>query len=129
MDLVFALLLLPITIADLNQRIIPNIYLKLLGCFMAFSFMMKGFPSSTLVFTVGIFSSFLFLLNVGMGDIKLLVILILTFELDLIGYLVLVLAVASVHIVISSARKRAIPRLIPMAPAIFLGFITYMASR
>jgi hypothetical protein len=96
---------------------------------MAFSFIMKGFPSSTLVFTVGIFSMSLLLLNVGMGDIKLLIILILTFELDLIGYLVLVLAVAGVHIVISSARKRAIPRSIPMAPAIFLGFITYMASR
>ncbi len=129
MHSVFTLLLLPITIADLNQRIIPNIYLKLLGCFMAFSFIMKGFPSSTLVFTVGIFSMFLLLLNVGMGDIKLLIILILTFELDLIGYLVLVLAVAAVHIVISSARKRAIPRSIPMAPAIILGFITYMASR
>jgi Flp pilus assembly protein protease CpaA len=129
MDLVFSLLLLPITIADLNQRIIPNIYLKLLGSFMVFSFIMKGFPSSTLFFTVGIFSLFLLLLNVGMGDIKLLVTLILTFELDLIGYLVLVLAFAAVHIVISSATNRAFPRSIPMAPAIFWGFITYMASR
>lgn len=129
MHSVFALLLLPITIADLNQRIIPNIYLKLLGCFMAFSFMMNGFPSSTLVFTVGIFCLSLLLLKVGMGDIKLLVILILTFELDLIGYFVLLLAFAAVHIVISSATNRAFPRSIPMAPAIFCGFITYMASR
>ena len=129
MDLVFSLLLLPITIADLNQRIIPNIYLKLLGSFMVFSFIMKGFPSATLFFTVGLFSLFLLLLNVGMGDIKLLVTLILTFELDLIGYLVLVLAFAAVHIVISSATNRAFPRSIPMAPAIFWGFITYMATR
>jgi Flp pilus assembly protein protease CpaA len=126
---VFALLLLPITIADLNQRIIPNIYLKLLSGFMVFSFIMKGFPSSTLVFTVGILSFVLLLLDVGMGDIKLLVILILTFELDLFGYLVLVLVFAAVHIVISSATNRGFSRSIPMAPAIFLGFITYMASR
>ncbi|MEN9736157.1 MAG: hypothetical protein RL129_867 [Actinomycetota bacterium] len=129
MPSVFALLLLPITIADLNQRIIPNIYLKLLGCLMAFSFIMKGFPAPPLILIVGIFSMSLLLLNVGMGDIKLLVILILTFELDLIGYLVLVLAFAAVHIVISSATNRAFPRSIPMAPAIFWGFITYMASR
>jgi Flp pilus assembly protein protease CpaA len=129
MHSVFALLLLPITIADLNQRIIPNIYLKLLASFMVFSFIMKGFPSSTLVFAVGILGFVLLLLEVGMGDIKLLVILILTFELDLIRYLVLVLAFAAVHIVISSATNRAFPRSIPMAPAIFSGFITYMASR
>ena len=129
MHSVFALLLLPISIADLNQRIIPNIYLKLLGCFMVFSFIMKGFPSTTLVFTVGILSLSLLLLNVGMGDIKLLVILILTFELDLFGYLVLVLMFAAVHIVISSRTNRGFPRSIPMAPAIFWGFITYMASR
>ena len=129
MHTIFALFLLPVTIADLSQQIIPNIYLKILSVFMAIALIMNGLPSSSLLFTVGLFSVVLLVLKVGMGDIKLLAILMLTFELKLISYLVVVLVIASVHIVISSLRNSAIPRSIPMAPAIFLGFITYMATR
>ena len=129
MHTVFALILLPISIADLHLRIIPNIYLKILSVLMMVAFIVNGFPTASLLFTVGIFSSFLLMLNVGMGDIKLLTILLLTFKLHLISYLLLVLVVAAVHIVISSVVNRAIPRSIPMAPAIYLGFITYLASR
>lgn len=129
MHTIFALFLLPVAIADLSQQIIPNIYLEILSAFMVIAFIMNGLPSSSLLFIVGLFSVVLLVLKVGMGDIKLLAILMLTFELHLISYLVLVLVIAAVHIVISSVRNRAIPRSIPMAPAIFLGFITYMASR
>ena len=129
MHTIFALFLLPITIADLSQQIIPNIYLKILSVFMAIALIMNGLPSSSLLFTVGLFSVVLLVLKVGMGDIKLLAILMLTFELHLISYLVVVLVIASVHIVISSLRNSAIPRSIPMAPAIFLGFISHMATR
>lgn len=129
MQTVFALFLIPITIADLNQRIIPNIYLKILGVFMVVSFIMNGSPSLSQFLTVGILILVLLVLNLGMGDIKLLAILILTFEIHLISYLVVVLAFAIVHIVISTAINRAIPRSIPLAPAIFLGFITYMGTR
>ena len=129
MHLIFAVLLLPITIADLNQLVIPNIYLKTLGLLMSMTFIINGFPSLSPIFTVGLFSVVSLILKVGMGDIKLLVILILTFKLHLISFLVVVLVIAAVHIVILSVRNRAFPRSIPMAPAIFLSFITYMASR
>lgn len=129
MHTVFALFLLPITVADLNERIIPNIYVKILSFFLGVSFIINGFPSSSLVFIIGILSLVLSVLRVGMGDLKLLAILMLTFQLHPLSYLALVLTAATVHIVISSAKYRAIPRSIPLAPAIFLGFITYMAAR
>ena len=97
MHTIFALFLLRVTIAALSQQIIPNIYLKILSVFLVIALIMNGLPSSSLLFTVGLFSVVLLVLKVGMGDIKLLAILMLTFELKLISYLVVVLVIASVH--------------------------------
>ena len=129
MSLIFGLFLIPITVSDLRRHVIPNIYLKILFCLMLVSFIIVGIPRLGVylpcLFTAGV----LFLFKVGMGDIKLLTILILTFNCQILTLLILVSAAALVHIVISTARNRAIPHSIPLAPAIFFGFITYLATR
>jgi Flp pilus assembly protein protease CpaA len=119
MRLIFSLFLVPITVSDLRRHVIPNIYLKILFCLMLLCFIINGIPLTDV---------FLFLFKVGMGDIKLLTILILTFNCQILTLLILVSAGALVHIVISTARNRAIPHSIPLAPAIFFGFITYLAT-
>jgi hypothetical protein len=59
----------------------------------------------------------------------LLTILILTFNCQILTVLTLIAIAAMVHIVISTARYRAFPQSIPLAPAIFFGFLTYLATR
>ena len=129
MSLIFGLFLIPITISDLRRHVIPNIYLKILFCLMLASFIIVGIPRPGVYLPYLFTAVILYLFKVGMGDIKLLTILILTFNCPILTLLTLVSAAALVHIVISTARNRAIPHSIPLAPAIFFGFITYLATR
>jgi hypothetical protein len=55
--------------------------------------------------------------------------LILTFNCQILTMLTLIAIAAMVHIVISTARYGAVPQSIPLAPAIFFGFLTYLATR
>lgn len=128
MRLIFGLFLIPITISDLRRHVIPNIYLKILFCLMLLSFIINGIPLLGVYLPCMFTAVVLFLFKVGMGDIKLLTILILTFNCQILSLLIFVSAAALVHIVISAARNRAIPHSIPLAPAIFFGFITYLAT-
>ena len=128
MSLIFGLFLVPIAISDLRRHVIPNIYLKILFCLMLLSFIINGIPLPGVYLPCMITTVVLFLFKVGMGDIKLLTILILTFNCQILSLLIFVSAAALVHIVISAARNRAIPHSIPLAPAIFFGFITYLAT-
>ena len=128
MRLIFGLFLIPITISDLRRHVIPNIYLKILFCLMLLSFIINGIPLLGVYLPCMFTAVVLFLFKVGMGDIKLLTILILTFNCQILSLLIFVSAAALVHIVISAARNRAIPHSIPLAPAIFFGSITYLAT-
>ncbi|CAN2202100.1 hypothetical protein MCERE85_00784 [Candidatus Nanopelagicaceae bacterium] len=128
MSLIFGLFLIPITISDLRRHVIPNIYLKILFCLMLLSFIINGIPLLGVYLPCMFTAVVLFLFKVGMGDIKLLTILILTFNCQILSLLIFVSAAALVHIVISAARNRAIPHSIPLAPAIFFGSITYLAT-
>ena len=128
MSLIFGLFLVPITISDLRRHVIPNIYLKILFCLMLLCFIINGIPLPGVYLPCMFTAVVLFLFKVGMGDIKLLTILILTFNCQILTLLILVSAAALVHIVISAARNPAIPHSIPLAPAIFFGSITYLAT-
>ena len=128
MSLIFGLFLVPITISDLRRHVIPNIYLKILFCLMLLSFIINGIPLLGVYLPCMFTAVVLFLFKVGMGDIKLLTILILTFNCQILSLLIFVSAAALVHIVISNARNRAIQHSIPLAPAIFFGSITYLAT-
>jgi prepilin signal peptidase PulO-like enzyme (type II secretory pathway) len=129
MSLIFSIVLIPIAIADLQQRVIPNIYLKLLTCLMVISFLINGCPPVKVILSCLVMALALCALKVGMGDVKLLSLLVLTFQCQVIPCLALISAAAMVHIVISTGRYRAIPETIPFAPAILCGFITYCATR
>jgi len=128
MSLIFGLFLIPITVSDLSRHVIPNIYLKVLTCLMLISFISDGLPRAN-VYLPCLFVAFvLSLFKVGMGDVKLLTILILTFNCQTFTLLTLVSAATLVHIVISMARYAAVPQSIPLAPAIFFAFTTYLAT-
>ena len=127
MSMVFCLFLLPITVADIRNRVIPNIYLKLLTFLMLVSFIINGVPQSDVYLPGLLLIMAFFILKIGMGDLKLLLIITLTFNCQIISLLALVSIGAVVHIAVSTARFRSIPDSIPLAPAIFFGFVSYLA--
>jgi len=128
MSMIVTLFLIPITVADLRNHVIPNIYLKVLSCFMLISFIVNGLPRSDVYLPCLLMVTVFLVFKVGMGDIKLLAILILTFNCQILAVLTLMAIAAMVHIVISTARNRTVPHSIPLAPAIFFAFTTYLAT-
>jgi len=129
MSLIFGLTLIPITVSDLSRHVIPNIYLKVLSSLMLISFIVNGLPRSDVYLPCLLMVTAFIVFKVGMGDIKLLTILILTFNCQILTWLTLMAIAAMVHIVISTARNRTVPQSIPLAPAIFFAFTTYLATR
>jgi len=129
MSMIVTLFLIPITVADLRNHVIPNIYLKVLSGFMLISFIVNGLPRSDVYLPCLLMITVFLAFKVGMGDIKLLAILILTFNCQILTVPTLMVIAALVHIVISTARYGAVPQSIPLAPAIFFGFLTYLVTR
>ena len=129
----FSLLLaFPISIADLSQRKIPNIYLQFYSYYVAAILVINGIPSVILLLvaflSLGIFS----FCGVGMGDCKLIALIVLMLEISTIQkfeYLLLeILLAALVEIMLRWGYSRVFPRSIAMAPAIFLGTSLYLAT-
>ncbi len=121
---VLALLAVPIAIADIKEFKIPNIYLKVLALFCAPFLLADGLGKISNLLTIFISLMLLYVLGIGMGDVKLLAIIAVTlnstwnsFEL---GDLILITLYASVHLLIVTLYKRSIPCKIPLAPSIFL---------
>jgi Flp pilus assembly protein protease CpaA len=71
----------------------------------------------------------LLIFRIGMGDIKLLALVLVTHSFNAVDYLAYVLVLAMVHIVVLAAINRNIPSKIPLAPSIFIGLSTYLATR
>jgi Flp pilus assembly protein protease CpaA len=71
----------------------------------------------------------LLMFGLGMGDIKLLALILITYSFSAIDYLGFVLLWALVHIVVLAGVSRKIPSKIPLAPSIFIGLATYLATR
>ena len=129
MDLALLLLAIPICVADSGSFLIPNVYNKILFLFAVVHLSIYGFGDLKKV----AFSAFLLvvLLNfkVGMGDIKLLALILITHSFNAVDYLGYVFLLAMVHIVVIAGFSREIPSKIPMAPSIFVGLTTYLATR
>ena len=68
-------------------------------------------------------------LKVGMGDIKLLTLVLVSHSFNAFDYLGFVFLLAVVHIVVLTGINRTIPSKIPLAPSIFIGLSTYLATR
>jgi len=123
------LMALPICIADLASFRIPNIYLKILVYPATVSLVVFGFADGKTL-TLSCFMLFaLFLLGAGMGDLKLLSVILFTCELAPFPYMFNVFMIAIGHIVTVAAFNRSIPTKIALAPSVFLGLVTYLATR
>ncbi len=129
MDLALFLLGMPICVADCSTFVIPNIYTKVLFFFGAMHLFIHGFGDLRQVGISGITLVLLLVLKVGMGDIKLLALVLVTHSINAFDYLGFVFLLAMVHIVVLTGINRTIPSKIPLAPSIFIGLSTYLATR
>ena len=129
MDLALLLLGMPICVADCSAFVIPNIYTKILFLFAALHLFFYGFGDLRQVGISGLTLVLLLVLKVGMGDIKLLALVLVTHSFNAFDYLGFVFLLAMVHIVVLAGFNRTIPSKIPLAPSIFIGLSTYLATR
>ena len=129
MDIALLLLGIPVCIADLHTFIIPNIYAKILFYIASIHLAFHGLTSLNKVLLTASILLALMILKLGMGDIKILALILITHNicaLDLLGYVFLL---AVLHIMVLTGINRKIPPKIALAPSIFIGFATYMATR
>lgn len=132
MQFLFLIALVPLCISDISSFKIPNIYNICLMTFASLLVLLHGLGD---LHRLLIFSLLLLLLSIcglGMGDVKLLVIIALAFNNKIgfnpTGLLILSLFFGAVHILISLVSERRIPLHIAFAPAIFLAFATYCVT-
>jgi prepilin signal peptidase PulO-like enzyme (type II secretory pathway) len=128
-DLALLLLAVPICVADCGSFVIPNVYNKILFIFAAEHLSIYGFGDLKKVAFSASLLVVLLIFKVGMGDIKLLAIILITHSFSAVDYLGYVFLLAMVHIVVLAGITRKIPSKIPLAPSIFIGLSTYLATR
>jgi prepilin signal peptidase PulO-like enzyme (type II secretory pathway) len=116
-------------VADCSSFMIPNAYNKILLIFAAVHLSIYGFGDLKKVSFSAFLLVVLLIFKVGMGDIKLLALILITHSFSAIDYLGYVFLLAMVHIVVIAGISREIPSKIPMAPSIFVGLTTYLATR
>lgn len=129
MDIALLLLAIPICIADMHSLVIPNIYTKILFyvallhvSFFGFGILQESMISIAVLLCLSIFGT-------GMGDIKLLGLILISHTYSAIEFIGAILLLAVVHIVVLMGIDRRIPSKIPLAPSIFMGLVTYLATR
>lgn len=127
------LLSVPIVIADIGYRRIPNIYILVLSFCLIPTLFFCGFGklAPLVFFLLAIFlTSFL---GMGMGDFKLLSIIGIWLNIrgssSLGNFAALILVISATHIVWMTIKSRCIPKSIPMAPSIFLALSLYLATQ
>jgi Flp pilus assembly protein protease CpaA len=128
----FVLLALPICLADLKDFRIPNVYLLLLSLLSLPIVLVNGVGRlSSILLAVAILIA-LSLVGLGMGDVKLLLIVAPTLnsamDADLTLLATLIFLTASLHVLWQSLRSRSISQRIPLAPGIFAGLALYLAT-
>ena len=129
MDLALLLLAVPMCVADCGSFLIPNVYNKILFLFAAVYLLIFGFGDIKKVAFSAFILVVLLIFKVGMGDIKLFALILITHSFSAVDYLGYVFLLAMVHIVVIAGVSREIPSKIPMAPSIFVGLTTYLATR
>ena len=129
MNVALLLLAIPICIADMHSLVIPNIYTKLLAYITLMHIALFGFHRLSNVVTSCAVLALLVVFRVGMGDIKLLGLILITYPFSALQFVGSILVLAMVHIVVLIAFRRGIPSKIPLAPSIFVGFLSYLATR
>ena len=129
MNVALFALALPICIADVSSFVMPNIYTKILVYLALIQLSLFGFGQLRDVVVSLVALLLLILTGIGMGDVKLLALILLTHSFNAPEYIAYVFLMGMVHILILTAIDRAIPSKIALAPSIFIGLATYLAAR
>ena len=129
MNVALFALALPICIADLSTFVIPNIYSKILFYLTLIHLTFFGFGQLSDLVVSLVVLLLLLLIGIGMGDVKLLALILLTHSFHSTEYIAYVFLMAMVHIVTLTGIHRATPSKIAFAPSIFIGLATYLAAR
>ena len=118
MNFALILLAIPVCIADISSFVIPNIYNKVLSYAALIHISLFGIGQvRQVVFSLAILLALLFF-GTGMGDIKLLTLILVTHSFSAIDFLGFVFLLTIVHIVVLVGVHRRIPIKIPLAPKI-----------
>lgn len=129
MDIALLLLAIPICIADMHSLVIPNIYTKIHFYVALIHVCLFGFGPLHALIVSAVILIFLLIFGTGMGDIKLLGLILISHTYSAIEFIGTILLLAVVHIVVLMGIHRRIPSKIPLAPSIFVGLVTYLATR
>lgn len=124
---------IPISLADLKYSKIPNVYLLYLSILCVPFVIFNGLGSIVRLLTTLLVLLFLHLGGMGMGDVKLLLIILITHNSDQqfssLNYFSCLLLIATMHVLLLGFKDQSMPRKIPLAPSIFAGLVLYMATR
>ena len=130
--MLYFLLALPISIADIASRKIPNIYLQLYAYAVVILVVFRGVPDLIFILVVLVTLLLMSVIGVGMGDCKLLGLIVLMLQLSRFQEFELLLLeifmIALIQIVLIWLYSKVIPRTIALAPAIFIGTSLYLAT-
>ena len=129
MNFALFVLAIPVCIADISSFAIPNIYSKILFYVALTHISFFGIGRvRELVLPLAILLVLLFF-GTGMGDIKLMTLIVVTHASNAMDFLGFVFLMAILHIVVLTGIHRRIPTKIPLAPSIFIGIATYLATK
>ena len=130
--MLYLLFALPISIADISSRKIPNIYLQIYAYAVAVLVVVRGLPGAIFMLVVLTTLSLMSAVGVGMGDCKLLGLIVLMLQLSKFQefelLLLAIFMIALIQIVLIWLYSKVIPRTIAMAPAVFIGTTLYLAT-
>ena len=130
--MLYLLFALPISIADISSRKIPNIYLQLYAYLVAVLVVVRGVLNPIFMLMVLAILLLMSAIGVGMGDCKLLGLIVLMLQISRFQeFELLLLAIfmfALIQIVLIWLYSKVIPRTIALAPAIFIGTSLYLAT-
>lgn len=130
--MLYLLFAIPISIADLSQRKIPSIYLQIYAYYVGALLIVNGLPGALFMLAVIVTLGLCSIFGVGMGDCKLLALIVLMAEISNLHefeYLLLAILLTSlIDILLRWGYSKVFPRTIAMAPAIFLGTSLYLAT-
>ena len=130
--MLYLLFALPISIADISSRKIPNIYLQLYAYLVAVLVVVRGVPNPIFMLMLLAILLLMSVIGVGMGDCKLLGLIVLMLQLSSFQefelLLLAIFMISLIQIVLIWLYSKVIPRTIALAPAIFIGTSLYLAT-
>ncbi|NCW91984.1 MAG: hypothetical protein EBW76_01600 [Actinobacteria bacterium] len=130
--MLYLLFALPISIADISSRKIPNIYLQLYAYLVAVLVVVRGVLNPIFMLMVLAILLLMSAIGIGMGDCKLLGLIVLMLQLSSFQefelLLLAIFMIALIQIALIWVYSKVIPRTIALAPAIFIGTSLYLAT-